>query len=191
MGFSNDFISTWFSRKNEIGFITSTDQLLETGLLSKSEFETVAPYLDFSRYKKEVTKPAKKPLVVYINQADAEGFKQLKGIGEVLSKRIVTYREKLGGFIQIEQLGEVYGLHDSVLLLLKDQLKLVNDHQTINLNAADAKMLYHHPYIDYKRAKAIVRYRDQHGPFQRLEDVLDIVLIDSAWLNHARAYLSL
>ena len=45
-----------------------------------------------------------------INAADTLNFRTLKGIGEVLSSRIVKYRKLLGGFYSTHQLTEVYGV---------------------------------------------------------------------------------
>ena len=45
-----------------------------------------------------------------INTATEEELIELKGIGETLAKRIVKYRDKIGGFYSVEQLNEVYGI---------------------------------------------------------------------------------
>ena len=49
-----------------------------------------------------------------INSADTTAFIALPGIGSKLAARIVLFREELGGFYNIEQIREVYGLQDSV-----------------------------------------------------------------------------
>ena len=45
-----------------------------------------------------------------INHATAAEWEASAGLGEVLSKRTVKFREALGGFVSIEQLKLVYGL---------------------------------------------------------------------------------
>lgn len=49
---------------------------------------------------------------VELNSADTTELKRLRGIGSVLSVRIVKYRNKLGGFSSVEDLKNVYGLSD-------------------------------------------------------------------------------
>ncbi|MBA22128.1 MAG: hypothetical protein CMP52_02125 [Flavobacteriales bacterium] len=49
-----------------------------------------------------------------INKATAEELKQIRGIGAVLSKRIVNYRSRLQGFEDLDQFFEVYGLDSLV-----------------------------------------------------------------------------
>ena len=57
----------------------------------------------------------KDELVVEVNSADTNLFMELRGIGPVLSKRIVKYRDQLGGFRAINQLSEVYGLRPETM----------------------------------------------------------------------------
>ncbi|HEY1021836.1 MAG TPA: helix-hairpin-helix domain-containing protein, partial [Flavisolibacter sp.] len=55
----------------------------------------------------------RKPTLININEADTAAFIALPGIGGKLSARIISFREKLGGFYSVEQVGETYGLPDS------------------------------------------------------------------------------
>ena len=61
--------------------------------------------------------PTKQELVseirIDLNSADSIMLEQLPGIGNKLSKRIVKYRDILGGFYSLEQLHEVYGLNET------------------------------------------------------------------------------
>ncbi|MBQ1720196.1 MAG: helix-hairpin-helix domain-containing protein, partial [Bacteroidales bacterium] len=91
----------------------------------------------------------------------ASDFQKLKGIGEAYSKRIVAYREKLGGFISVEQLREVYGMTDELYNSISANLEIKGEPvRKININTADFKILVSHPYIDKNIAKAILDYRD-------------------------------
>ena len=45
-----------------------------------------------------------------LNVGDVEALDQLPGIGEVLAKRIIEYREQIGGFMLPEQLMNVSGI---------------------------------------------------------------------------------
>jgi DNA uptake protein ComE-like DNA-binding protein len=56
---------------------------------------------------------------VDINKSDSSTWMALPGIGVKLSQRIIAFREKLGGFYDINQVGETYGLADSVFQKLK------------------------------------------------------------------------
>ncbi|MDQ3393921.1 MAG: helix-hairpin-helix domain-containing protein, partial [Bacteroidota bacterium] len=109
-----------------------------------------------------------KPLVKFdINHIDTVELKKLKGIGSVLSARIIKYRNSLGGFISKNQLDEIYGLEEEILLMLKNHSDIFPgfEPQKINVNNADLKQLSAHPYISKKLAHRIIAYREQHGPY--------------------------
>lgn len=59
-----------------------------------------------------------------INTATAEELKTLKGIGNVLSERIVKYRDSKGGFETMEELNDVYGIEDSLYFALADRIEM-------------------------------------------------------------------
>jgi competence ComEA-like helix-hairpin-helix protein len=145
---------------------------------------------DSSIFKKRNTSIIRKLIKVDINTADTTGFIALYGIGPTLAQRIIKFRDNLGGFISIEQLLEVYGIKDSVFQILKPQLICSNGIQTIAINFADFNAINRHPYISYQEAKAIVKYREQHGLFKMPEDLLKLANLDEAWLQKILPYLN-
>jgi competence protein ComEA len=128
-----------------------------------------------------------------LNQADTTQLKQIYGIGSKLSLRIVSYREKLGGFVKPAQLKEVYGLDSVVVRELLNQSFVAENFQPKknDINTATEKTLAAHPYIKYKLAKAITAYRFQHGRFQSLDELQKITIIDELKFQQIKPYLSL
>lgn len=59
---------------------------------------------------------------VDLNRASVEELKTLKGVGDVIAKRIVEYRENNGGFEKIEDIMKVKGIGEKTFLKLKDRL---------------------------------------------------------------------
>src|SRR3569833_3197280 len=59
-----------------------------------------------------VYKKAASNVVIELNSADSAKLTELKGIGPSFARRIINYRNRLGGFINKEQLKEVYGMDD-------------------------------------------------------------------------------
>lgn len=54
-----------------------------------------------------------------INSATAEQLEELEGIGEVISKRIIEYRNENGNFRCIEDLANVKGISESTVEKLR------------------------------------------------------------------------
>ena len=64
------------------------------------------------------------PTMVSINAADAEELCTLDGIGAVLAKRIIAYRERIGGFTSLAQLMDVSGIGQKRYEAIKDAICL-------------------------------------------------------------------
>ncbi|MEZ4907726.1 MAG: helix-hairpin-helix domain-containing protein [Saprospiraceae bacterium] len=77
---------------------------------------------DSVNYKIKNRKTEKTKLNIDINFCDEAELQKLNGIGEVLSARIIKYRNLLGGFVTIDQLKEIYGLSDETYESIKDQI---------------------------------------------------------------------
>jgi len=136
-------------------------------------------------------KPRSAPVNININAATPEDWEKLYGIGPTYSKRIVKYRNSLGGFHAVNQVSEVYGLADSTFQSIRPQLQLdLAPIQQINLNAATQDELKKHPYLDWKRAKTIVAYRDNHGTFASVEDLKKVRAISSDLFEKLQPYLT-
>ncbi len=129
-------------------------------------------------------------VTVELNSADSLDLVQLYNIGPSFAKRILKYRNLLGGFVSKDQLWEVYGM-DSV------RYNDIAPYVTINpegvtkmdLNSATIDQLKRHPYIDYYQAKAIVRMRQQAGLYKDIEDLQKVSIIDNETYTKLIPYL--
>jgi competence protein ComEA len=162
---------------------------IESNIPKKTE-ETVAlkPKDEIQESKTYTTRYS----IIDVNTADTTAFISLPGIGSKLAARIVTFREKLGGFYSVEQIGETYGLPDSTFQNIKQWLKLDNASvKKININTATIDEMKSHPYIKYNLANPIVAYRNEHGAFSKLEDVKKVMVVTDEIYKKIAPYLSL
>lgn len=131
------------------------------------------------------------PKIIELSTADSTALTALPGIGPVFASRIVRYRKLLGGFHTIQQLLEVYGIDSIKYEQIKPHLELHPESIVkIPLNHTSIEELSKHPYIRYTYAKVIVRYREQHGDFKQVSDLLGIKLIDELYLRKIAPYLT-
>ncbi len=144
----------------------------------------------WSQQKINFPSTQKKSGPVDINLADSNAFIALPGIGHTLAKRIISFREKLGGFYSPNQVAETFGLPDSTFQKIRFQLSLSNSTvKKININSAGIEEMKTHPYVRYGMANAIVQFRNQHGPFHTVDDLRKIGSVSEEALNKAKPYL--
>lgn len=135
--------------------------------------------------------PAKSLPVFDINMADEIQLSKVSGIGAVLATRIISFRSKLGGFIDPRQYQEVYGLQPEVVSALQQYAFIGTDFQPtqIDINVASTSILAAHPYLTSQQAQNIIQYRAQHGAFSTLEELHALFSMDEATLTKIRPYL--
>lgn len=170
--------------------------------LRPSDVERLLPYVRIKSERKEYLKYEEKDHSkntffektiheVDINLADTSAFIALPGIGSKLSQRIIAFREKLGGFYSIEQVGETYFLPDSTFQKIKPYLVFNNNGlKRININNASVDEMKSHPYIKYNLANAIFQYRNQHGNFSSVESLKKIMIVTEEVFTKVAPYLT-
>lgn len=144
-------------------------------------------------YSKSASKKttAKKELVkLDLNLADTTQLQRIKGIGPVLSSRIVKYRQALGGFVHTDQLKEVYGIENEVYQnLLKNFEMQTSTVKKININQDSIKLLAKHPYLSFRISRAIVKYRSQHGNYQSIDELKSIHIVSDSIFQNIAPYI--
>jgi len=145
--------------------------------------DTLSDHKKYSGASKPIEKKIAK---MNINQASIEELDQLPLVGEGRAKAIVYYREKLGGFISVEQLLEIKCIPDSVYRIIES--KVTTDGKIINPLNINADSLFH-PYLPKSLAKMIVTYRQQHKNYQRIDDLRILPLYDDKIMRKIAPYL--
>jgi competence protein ComEA len=192
-------VKTILNYRNKGGRFYKPEDLERIWGLPPGFYERVKPYIIIApiSVKSPGTAPIqaekKRKLLqpVSVNEADTTAFIALPGIGTKLATRIISFREKLGGFYSVDQVGETYGLSDSSFQKIRPYLVEAGAVRLIDLNAATAEELKDHPYFRWALARAIVAYRNQHGPFKDLSELKNISLIDDATYQRIVHYLQL
>ena len=128
--------------------------------------------------------------IITLNTTDSTELQMLDGIGPVLSSRIIKYRDQLGGFHNMNQLLEVYGVKATLVSDIMNKINFDGMLRKINLNRITLDSLVRHPYFDYPTANIFINYRSHHGPFKDIDDVKKIIAIKQNWLDEVAPYFS-
>jgi competence ComEA-like helix-hairpin-helix protein len=147
-------------------------------------------WVDYGSYKSGKSGVRRRQAAIDINTADSTAWVALNGIGPGFAKRIITYREKLGGFYQVDQLKEVYGLDSVWVNENKGILKVGSGvYRFLKINQVEWKD-FRHPYLPYGQSKVVLAYRKQHGPLKDFETLQQIQLLEHLAWKKLKPYLS-
>jgi competence protein ComEA len=195
LGMSSKLISTMINYRKKGGKFYRKEDLRKIYGMNEAMYQRLVPFITI---KNILPAPLNRSLVhemttnrvLDINHADTLVFENQRGIGPVLSRRIIRYRTLLGGFYDTRQLGEVFGLTDSVVMQLS--LHFFADTAAIsrlNVNEASEWELARHPYIGKHMARGIIMYRSKVQFIKRTEELLVNGLISEEDFRRLRYYL--
>lgn len=190
LGFSPKQSAAILKYRNAGAVFRKPEDVKKLFVVDDEKYAEIEPYITIApvatpsiprQYQKQdnsevIEKPI--PVVIELNAADTTQLKRLYGIGTSFAKRIVKYRELLGGYRTKEQLLEVYGMDSARYLPIEESLVVDTMYRVrINVNTADFGTLLRHPYLNKNQVRAIVNYRKQHGNFRSVEDLQEIHLL--------------
>lgn len=142
---------------------------------------------DSSLTKKNYGEPA---FILDLNHADTLDLQRLRGIGPSFARRITGYRNRLGGFVSVGQLLEVYGFDSARYEGIRSHLRVDGAAiRQMNLNTLSFKELIAHPYMPYELAKEIALYRKRHKGIYSLDELKEMKSYDSVAFLRLRPYL--
>jgi len=111
-----------------------------------------------------------------LNNANLDDLTEISGIGMVLGNRILDYRNRLGCFVDISQVEDVYGLNEQVISKLKQNFYVTrsNERTVVKINEASMRDLQLFPYFNASIAREIVALRSMNGRIQGIDDLTKI-----------------
>lgn len=127
-----------------------------------------------------------------LNSASIEDLIAVRGIGETLAKRIINYRNKIGGFLADNQLKDIYGLNFEARAEIEKNFTVKNAPriELLNINTATAVQLSEVPYFNYELAREIVNYRLLHEGITNFEELAKIKDFPSEKIDRIALYLT-
>lgn len=177
-GMTTDELSRLQHFRNQGNFINSIQQFQEVTQVSDSLLSIMSPYITFPEWVK-ASKSAyanKTGVRKNLNNANLDDLTEISGIGMVLGNRILDYRNRLGCFVDISQVEDVYGLNEQVISKLKQNFYVTrsNERTVVKINEASMRDLQLFPYFNASIAREIVALRSMNGRIQGIDDLTKI-----------------
>jgi len=191
MGLKDNVVAAILKYREKGGIFNVKQDLKKIYTLSEKEYLALEPFIMIP----EIAIPDNESIeniVVGLNDADTLDLQLLTGIGPSFAKRIVKYRDLLGGFYAKEQLLEVYGMDSSKYVAIKDNItvdpSLV---RKMNINTISIKEMINHPYFEFYIAKSILNYRSEVGKYTDITQIKEAKLIYDQLFMKIEPYLTI
>lgn len=205
LGFTDKQAAGILKYRDKGGRFRKKEDLKKLYVVNEEIYLLLEPFIEISDTREEPgqhtetgNKPSYSPnnntakYQVELNSADSSELVKVYGIGPATARRILRYREKLGGFVSPEQLRDVAGIDSVRFEMIKDGVFADADViRKIEINISSIIELRQHPYIDYYIAKAIVDRRIKKGAFSSPDELREIALIYDALFKKLRPYISI
>jgi len=182
------------------GQFNSPEDFAKVYVIDSSIYRKLRPWIKISKLPQKIYSQSKKdslpkvdktPIIVELNSADTLELVKIKGIGKVYARRIIAYRNLLGGYINITQLREVYGIKPELVGSISSQIVIDSTRiKMININLISYEELKKHPYISEYQAKAIIYYRNKVGSIKNKNELLKNKILPFEKFKNISSYLT-
>jgi len=171
LGMSTEEIDRLLDYRKKNKWINSKEDFKKVTKVSDSLLNQISSYFKFpdwvtnskprNKNKSQGFKEKKYDQKIDLNLATQQELKKVNGIGDIYSKRIIDYRNKLGAYTNDIQLNDIYGLDYQVInnILNEFTVKTPKEIIKMNLNKVSASDIATVPGISFELAKKIWEYR--------------------------------
>ena len=203
LGMSTEEIDRLLAFRKENKWINSVEDFKKVTKVSDSLLNKISPYFKFpdwvtnpkskNKYVKKRFKEKKFTQKIDLNLATQDQLEAVNGIGKAFSKRIIDYRNKLGGFTNDIQLYQVYGLDFQVAnsILKEFTVKTPKEIIKMNLNSISASDISTIPSISFDIAKKIWEFRILNEGIKSFSELENIEGLTKRKLQGIQLYLKI
>lgn len=186
IGFSHRRATAFVRYRDMRGGLRNIEEVRECYVISSAECDTLARYIIFP----ENTMKASPEERIELNTADSATLRSIYGIGAKSVVEIMNYRQRLGGFVRVEQLSEVKSVTESNFEKILQQIYCDSCNiSKIDINFARSQRLAAHPYISDRALRKLLKTRQLKGGWSTIEEMIDDKIFTRNEAERLRPYL--
>ena len=197
LGMSSEEIDRMLAFRATNQWVNSSTEFQKVTQVSDSLLNEIKVYFKFPEFanaksSKSTSQPEKTSLPKKdINQASYEELIEIKGIGEVLGKRIIHQRNRIGGYLSLVQLKDVWGLKYEVRQELEKRYYAnpPEDFRQLDINTISVIELSEIPYFNYELAREVINFRQLNEGITNFDDLAKIQDFPYHKIDRIKLYL--
>ncbi|NGZ88711.1 ComEA family DNA-binding protein [Psychroflexus maritimus] len=178
-------------------WVNSAKEFQQVTKVSDSLLKKIEIYFKFPDFvkRKNTQQNTKKSSATFvkkdINKATIDELTAVKGIGDVLGKRIIYQRNQLGEFIDLIQLKDVWGLKYEVRQELEKRYfaNPPEGFKKLELNKVSVIELSELPYFNYELAREVINFRQLNEGISTFDDLAKIQDFPYHKIDRIKLYL--
>lgn len=175
LGLADGQIRNIINYRNKGGHFVVKSDLSRLYTIGEEDYARLEPFImlpdeapkkkSYPRQKEEESRPAPRVIPhVELNTVDSATLVELPQIGPYIARRILEYRDKLGGYVDLEQLREVKDVDSTRFGIISPFIDVAAaEPRKIDVNRDEFRTLVRHPYLNYEQVKRIIKQREQRG----------------------------
>lgn len=190
-GFSKYQANNLVRYSNNGGIFEKPVDILRIYGVDSTFYLKIKKYIEIEKTENEVAAYPKEVISIDLNGSDSAKLVRLDGVGPYYAKRIIKYRNLLGGYYSKEQLKEVYGFPVETFNKIESQIYIDTlAVSKIRINFAGYEELIRHPYLNKNQVKAILDERDKNGMIRNISQLQSLNAFDSVTIKKVAPYVS-
>lgn len=197
LGMSSEEIDRMIQFRATDQWVNSVEEFQQVTNVSDSLLKEIQVYFKFPEFaQKQQAKANTSKVVAHLpkkdlNDATFEELIEIKGIGEVLGKRIIHQRNRLGGYLDLIQLKDVWGLKYEVRQELEQRYFVTTpkEFEKLDINTINVIDLSELPYFDYELAREVINFRQLNQGIDDFDDLAKIQDFPYHKIDRIKLYL--
>lgn len=200
LGLSPEEIDKLLAYRSQNLWINSASDFQTVTGVSDSLLATISPYFKFPDWVKNAQSKKSNTNSAYkssankrdLNSATFADLSSLPNFTNESARLVLNYRKKIGGFLEDDQLYDIYNLKRVQVFEVKKEftVKTKPNIDRLNVNEANASDLATIPFVTFDIARSIIDYRILNEGIVNLDELLKIEGITAYKLDRIKLYLS-